>query len=134
MRDKIVADLTKSMKSKDKSKVSVLRMLLSEITYTEKSGGTSKDAVNSYYKRIKKSLKDYPEGEQRSQIEQEIEIIEEYADKKAGREETEAIVDDVLSNSANNNFGVLMKLVISALGAKADGKLISNILKEKLEV
>lgn len=141
LKERIQSDIKECMKSKDKEKISVLRMLLSEIQYAQTAkdsdGGELQDAavlkiVLTYQKRLTKSLAEYPDGEKKDQIISEIEIVSNYLPKKASPEDVGDIVDKLLSDSSERNFGVLMKSVLAKLGASADGKMVSSILKSKL--
>jgi hypothetical protein len=137
----ITQDLKEAMKAKDKLRTSVLRMVLSEFKYamtSEEREATLNDeaatkVLQTYHKRLGKSLADYPEGEKKDQIRKEIAIIEHYLPQKAGPDEVRQAVDDVLQSAEDPQFGVLMKQLMSQFGSKADGKLISQVLKERLK-
>ncbi|MBM4250948.1 MAG: hypothetical protein FJ146_03180 [Deltaproteobacteria bacterium] len=140
LKEKINDDLKNAMKSKDKVKLSVLRMILSEIKYAQAAVNAHQDlpesevqkVVGTYQKRLVKSLDDYPEGEQRTQIKSEIAIVEQYLPKKAGIDEVKKAIEEVLKDTADRNFGPLMKEVLARLGEGGDGKIVSQLLKEKL--
>jgi uncharacterized protein YqeY len=140
LKDQINEDLKTAMKAKDKDKTSVLRMILSEIKYAQAAVNVHQDlpegevqtVVATYQKRLVKSLDDYPEGEKRTQIQCEIAIVEHYLPKKAGTEEVKRAIDEVLSATTDRNFGPLMKEVLAKLGGGGDGKVVSQLLKEKL--
>jgi len=140
LKDQISDDLKNAMKAKDKDKTSVLRMILSEIKYAQAAVNVHQDlpeaevqkVVATYHKRLVKSLDDYPEGERRTQIQSEIVIVDHYLPKKAGPDEVKKAIEEVLGSTADRNFGVLMKEVLSRLGSGGDGKIVSQLLKEKL--
>lgn len=140
LKDRINEDLKTAMKAKDKDRTSVLRMLLSEVKYAQAAVNVHQDlpddevlkVVSSYHKRLTKSLDDYPEGERRDAIRGEIKIVDDYLPKKAGADEVKKVVDQVFSGTAERNFGVLMKDVMARLGGAGDGKLVSQIIKERL--
>jgi uncharacterized protein YqeY len=90
-------------------------------------------AVESYYKRLDKSLEDFPEGERRQAIRQEMSYIKPYLPAKAGEDEVRAAIGKVMAGSDDRNFGRLMKLVLGELGESADGKLVSTVLKATLQ-
>lgn len=139
LKDKIQEDIKTAMKAKDAVRLSVLRMVLSDIKYaqaqvnlqTELPEAEVLKVVAGYQKKLTKSLEDFPEGEKRTALVNEIRIVEEYLPAKIGEKETTAAVDQVLASTSDRNFGALMKLVMSSLGEGADGKLVSQILKQK---
>ena len=62
----------------------------------------------------------------------EIKIVDEYLPKKANADETNAAIAKVLTATTDRNFGAVMKLVMAELGGGGDGRLVSQLLKEKL--
>ena len=128
------------MKARDKERTSVLRMLLSEIKYTQAAVNVHAElpeaevlkVVGLYHKRMLKSLDDYPEGEKRDQIRSELGIVDEYLPKRASRAEVELVVDEVLRGTEDREFGPLMKQVLARLGTAADGKIVSEVLRPRL--
>jgi uncharacterized protein YqeY len=138
IKDQISADMKNAMREKDKKKVSVLRMILSELQYAKTSAGSDGSelddkavlkVVASYHKRLKKSLGDFPEGEKRDEIQFEMDIAEVYLPKKASEEETTKIVKEVLAENEGAHFGVVMKAVLAKMGDSADGGLVSRVIK-----
>lgn len=140
LKDKLSEDMKNAMKAKDKDRLSVIRMLLSEVKYAQAAVSMSQElpddevqkVVASYHKRLTKSLDDFPEGERREAVRAEIAIVEAYLPKKAGPDEVRKVVDKVLAATTDRTFGPLMKAVLAELGGAADGKVVSQILKERL--
>ena len=140
LKERLGEDLKTAMKARDKDRTSVLRMLLSELKYAQAAINVHQElpedevvkVVTSYQKRLTKSLEDFPEGERREQIRAELAIVDDYLPKRAGPEEVSRIVDEILSGTDERAFGPLMKTVMARLGMAGDGKLVSQVLKERL--
>ena len=140
LKDKIKDDIKNAMRAKDAGRLSVLRMVLSEITYAQAQVNVHAElpdadvlkVVAAYQKKLTKSLEDYPAGEQANAIKAEIKIVEEYLPKKATDIEVNAAIAKVLTGTTDRNFGSVMKLVMAELGDSGDGRLVSQLLKEKL--
>lgn len=141
LEEKINGDMRAAMKSRDKATTGVLRMLLSEIKYLKSAGARQegpipdKDVlacVAAYHKKLNKSLKDYPDGEARSRIQAEMAIVEGYLPARATEEEIRAAVSELLASTEERNFGALMKEMMARFAGTADGKIISQILKQAL--
>lgn len=140
LKERINEDLKTAMKAKDKDRTSVLRMVLSEVKYAQAAVNAHVElpedevlrVVSAYHKRLAKSLDDFPVGERQDQIKAELAIVEEYLPKRAGVSDVAAAVDAVLASSTDKSFGPLMKEVMARLGGAADGKMVSQMLKEKL--
>ena len=140
LKEKISQDLKDAMKSQNKETTSALRMVLSELKYAQAAGdsrqelddATALKVIGNYQKKLEKSLEDYPEGEQRRAICSEMAIVSRYLPKKAERADIEVLVQKVIDSTDERNFGKLMKLCISEIGAQADGKIVSEVLKSKI--
>ena len=140
LKDKLNEDMKNAMKAKDKDRLSVLRMILSEVKYAQSAVSMAQElpddevmkVVAGYHKRLAKSLEEFPEGEKRDAIRVEMAVVDAYLPKKAGADETRKAVDKVLAGTADRTFGPLMKSVLAELGGSADGKIVSQILKERL--
>ena len=140
LKERINEDLKTAMKARDKERTSVLRMLLSELKYAAAAVNVHQElpedevlkVISSYQKRLTKSLDDDPEGEKRDEIRGELKIVEDYLPKKAGPEEVGKAIDQVLAGTTDRTFGPLMKEVLAKLGGAADGKLVSQLLKQRL--
>ncbi|MCX6125877.1 MAG: GatB/YqeY domain-containing protein, partial [Proteobacteria bacterium] len=136
----IQEDIKTAMRAKDVTRLSVLRMVLSDIKYgqakvnlqTELAESDVLVIVSGYQKKLIKSLEDYPPGEKRDALLGEIRIVGEYLPKKATEEETAGAIAKVLAASTERNFGAVMKMVMVELGDAGDGRLVSQILKAKL--
>lgn len=139
-KDRITDDIKTAMKAKDKDRLSVLRMMLSEVKYAQAAVNVHQDlpedevikVITSYHKRLTKSLEDFPEGERRDAVRRELVVVDEYLPRKAGEDEVRKVVDQVLGGTPDRTFGPLMKEVLARLGSAGDGKIVSAILKQRL--
>ena len=141
LKKQIMLDMKQAMKEGSSLKKTTLRMLLSEFQYAQTAH--SKDyvlseeeafkVVKAYHKKLDKSLKDYPDGEQKKQIAEELSIVSSYLPKAPSKEQTEKIVNEVINTTEEKNFGKLMKSCLARLGSNADAKLVSEVIKEKLK-
>ncbi len=133
-------DLKTAMKARDTLRLSVLRMILSEMKYAQAAVNLREElgddevlkVVSTYHKRLAKSLDEYPEGERRVAIRAELAIVEDYLPKKASEAEVAKAIDAVLAGTTDRTFGPLMKEVLAKLGGAADGKVVSQLLKARL--
>ena len=62
----------------------------------------------------------------------EAAFIAKYLPAQLSREEIVAVVDAVIANAASKDFGRVMKEAMAALKGKADGKMVGDIIKQKL--
>ena len=124
LKAKISEDLKNAMKAQAKERMSVLRMLLSEIKYTQAAVNISQELgddevvkiISVYHKRLTKAMDDYPEGERRDAIRSELVIVDEYLPKKASEADVIKAIEATMKGNEDRNFGTLMKAVMNSLG------------------
>ena len=143
MNEKIANDLKTAMKSGDKFKLSVLRMLKSalQLDSISKKHELSDDEVLSVIKKQVKTRKDsieefkkYNKTEEVEKLEQEIEILNAYLPEEMSEEEISKVIDEVF-NELNPTSMKEMGMVMKELNAKitnADMSLVSKMVKERL--
>jgi uncharacterized protein YqeY len=140
---KIKADIKDAMRNKDNIKRDVLKMvvdkaktIMKERNPTDSSDVIPDDvilqAINKEIKQLNQT-KDALSGRENSQYFHEttlkMEILNEYLPKQMTREEVEKAVAEILSKGGYNNFGMMMKSVMTELRGKADNKLIKEVVE-----
>lgn len=144
LEQKLKEDLKTAMKAGDPVRVGVLRMLNAALQNRRIEKG--KDAVLSdeevtealrrEQKKRKESVEAFEKGgrpELAKNEKSELAIIEVYLPKQMSREETAVAVEKIMAGLADkSNAGLVMKAVMQELKGKADGRLINEIVKEKL--
>lgn len=145
LKETINEDLKSAMKSGEKIRLETLRMIRAQILEFEKSGigreMNDDDAMKillSAVKKRKESIEQYENAGRKELAEKEskeLEIIQHYLPKQMSREEAEAVITKIISESGASSakdFGKVMPVVMKELKGKVDGKLISEIVKQKL--
>ncbi len=145
LADRVNEELKTALKSGDKIKVSVLRMLNSEIKNKKIADGVESledekiiGLVQKMVKQHKESIKQFKEGNREDLVEKEsaeLVILEEYLPEQISEEELEGIVSEAIKSvgaDSAKDMGKVMKEVMSKVQGRADGKTISEIAKKKL--
>jgi uncharacterized protein len=145
LSEKIIADLTTSMKAQDASRTSTLRMVKAAMMnrQIEKGGQLDDEEVSKLLRSLVKQRRDSIEQYEKAGRQEladkeaaEIEVIDAYLPQAASREEIEAAVVAAMAEtgaSSMKDMGKVMKAAQSGLvGKNADGKLVSEIVKAKL--
>jgi uncharacterized protein len=145
LAEKIVADLTASMKAQDAARTSTLRMVKAAMMnrQIEKGGQLDDDETSkllrSLVKQRRDSIEQYEKAGRQELVDKEtaeINVIEAYLPKAATREEIEAVVTQAIAEteaSSMKDMGKVMKAAQAALtGKNVDGRLVSEIVKTKL--
>lgn len=140
-------ELTKSMLAKDELKTSVLRMLLSAINYYEiQKGGagyeaSDEDVLAVIQKEVKQrndSIEQFKVAKRDDLVEKEtkeLEILKTYLPEQMGEDEIRALVEAAVSEagaSSMQDMGKVMGILMPKTKGKADGSVVSRIVKEKL--
>lgn len=102
---RLTEDMKAAMKSGQKDRLGVIRMLISEVKIIDMqpSKPTAEQAVESYAKKLRKSLEEYEKLGKTAEVDKlkfEIGVADEYLPKKASAEETERLVDAFLAANA----------------------------------
>jgi uncharacterized protein YqeY len=145
LKEKIIADMTASMKAKDAARTSTLRMVKAAITNREKEGGgelSDEDVMKllrSQVKQRRDSVEQYQKGGRPELADKElaeITVIEDYLPQAASAEEIEQAVAAAIAEtgaSSMKDMGAVMKAVMPKLAGKnADGKAVSEAVKARL--
>ncbi|HEV8607825.1 MAG TPA: GatB/YqeY domain-containing protein [Tepidisphaeraceae bacterium] len=132
-------DMKTAMKSGQKERLSVLRMLISDVKnidlQTKKL--TEEETVAGYGKKLRKSIEEYEKlnkAAEVAQLKSELAVVEEYLPKKASGADTERLVDEFLSKNSftEKEFGKAMGMFMKAHGAAVDPSQANAMLKQKL--
>ncbi|MFH1454412.1 MAG: GatB/YqeY domain-containing protein [Armatimonadota bacterium] len=140
--ERLTEDMKNAMRAKEQLRLSVIRMLKSSLKNAEIEKKDHKleeadilSVLQREAKRRKEASEEFKKGnrEELSQKElEELKIIEEYLPKQLSKEEIEAeakkILDE-LPEAEKANFGMAMKSVMAQFKGKADGKLVSEVIK-----
>ncbi|NOY77111.1 MAG: GatB/YqeY domain-containing protein [Calditrichaeota bacterium] len=144
LMDKISQDLKSAMKSGDKNRVDVLRMIKAQIKNVEIDKGrelTEEEelqVLQSAAKKRKEAVELYEKGnrpELAAKEKEELAIIQTYLPKQLSREEVEAVISGVIDEigaSSMKDMGRVMKEAMARLKGKTDGKLVQEIVRSKL--
>jgi uncharacterized protein YqeY len=144
LREKIEADTKEALKSGAKDKVSTLRMLnaaLKNKQIDKRRPLTEEEVietVRSLIKQRKDSIEQFTKGGRQDLVDKEtaeVAFLEAYLPKQLAREELEAMVRDAIAQTGAQgarDMGKVMKALIPMVGGRADGKLVSELVKNAL--
>ena len=140
----IKTQLKDAMISKDKKRILVLRNILAMVKLKEidKKGELTKDdclkVLQKMSKQLKDSIEQFKNGNREDLADketQELEILTEFLPEEISEENLKQIIVDVIRDtgaSSIKDMGKVMSLVISKSEGRADGSLISKIVRENL--
>ncbi len=146
-KQKLQEELKQSMLSKNELKTSVLRMLLSAINYYEiQKGGAGYEAseedvlsvIQNQAKQRKDSIEQFKNAgrqELADKEQKELEILQAYLPEQMGEEEIKNLVKEAISQTSATSMqdiGKVMGALMPKVKGKADGNLVSKLVKESL--
>ncbi len=145
LEDKILNDYKEAMKTKDAAKVSTLSFLRAAMQNLaiekKKDKLDDADAIAVIRKQIKQrqdSVEQFEKGARADLADKElkeIEIIKAYLPQEFSRPELARIIEEVVASTgaaAVKDMGRVMKEVIAKIAGRADAKLVSDMVKERL--
>lgn len=143
--DSINEQLISSLKNHDSEKAGVLRMLKSAIKNTEiekRTDFSEKDVIATLRKEAKKrqdAINLYQEGSRQELADKErkeLEIIQTFLPRAMSESDLSSIIDQVIKETnaqAISDMGKVMSVVMSKVGDAADGGVVSNIVRSRLQ-
>jgi uncharacterized protein YqeY len=137
--EQIQADVRDAMKAGEKQRVHALRLVVNELQKAAKeNGGDELEVLQRERKRRFEAAEAYRDGGRTDLAEaeeQEAELISGYMPEQLSDEELNAIVGDAVAESGATSpkeMGKVMALVMPQVKGRADGKRVSNAVKELL--
>ncbi|MBN2187565.1 MAG: GatB/YqeY domain-containing protein [Dehalococcoidia bacterium] len=144
LRDNIREALQKALKQQERTQISILRLLLSDIKNAEiaqqKPADDNKvlDIITKQVKRHRESIEAFKQGNRSDLVakeEAELGILMNYLPKQMSHEEILAAAQQVITEvgaKGPNDKGRVMSQLMPQLKGKADGKEVSDIVAQLL--
>ena len=144
LKEKLLEDLKNSMKEKNINRKNVIQMVRAAILQKEKDNNIELDdnqileIIAKEHKKKSDSLEEYKKADRAdliAQIEEEIDVLNEYLPQQLSDEELKKIIKEIITEtgaSGMKDMGKVMKLAKEKCGVTADGKAINQIAKEML--
>lgn len=144
LRERLNAAMKDAMKSRDALRLSAIRMLLSsvknrEIELRRELGETEiTETIVTLCKQRRESIRLFKEAGRQDLVdkeEAELALLMDFLPQQLTREEIESLVDKVIAETAatsGKDMGKVMKALQPLVSGRADGKLVSEVVKERL--
>ncbi|MDD5568765.1 MAG: GatB/YqeY domain-containing protein [Candidatus Omnitrophica bacterium] len=145
LEEKILNDYKEAMKSGDKLKSSVLSFLRADMmnaAVAKKANALNDtEAIAVIKKQIKQrhdSIEQFTKGERLEMAEKEkkeLEILKTYLPPELSVDAVKRIIEEAISvtgSSGMKDMGKVMKEVNAKIAGQADGKLVSDLVRQKL--
>ncbi len=142
--ERLVEEMKQAMKSGDKLRLSTIRMIRSALQNKEielRKKLEDEDIVKVIQVMVRKgeeSVEQFQAGGRIDLVEKEkreLETLKSFLPQPLSQEEILKIIDQSIQEtqaSSPKDIGKVMKSVMPKIGGKADGKLINQLVKERL--
>jgi uncharacterized protein len=142
--DRIEGELKTAMLEHDNERRDALRLILASLRSSEKDlqRPLSDDEELQVLQRERKrrieaavAFRDGGREEQAEKEEQELDVLQEFMPEPLAEDELEDIIDDVIAEvgaTSLNQLGRVMADVMPQVAGRADGSLVSQLVREKL--
>jgi len=141
VKNKIKEDSVLALKNHDNARVDVLRYLVSLIDKREMQLPIGEMKEDEEMRVLQKELKNKEEAKELflkgnrndlvEQLDYEIKILKEYLPQAMSENEISELVNESIRNNGNN-FGVVMKEIMTKLNGRVGGDVISKLVKQKI--
>ena len=145
LKETLMNDLKQAMKDKDTVRKNTVQLIRSGVLQIEKDKQITLDdegVLDVIAKELKKRRDSMPDFEKSGrqdlidQLKQEIEVLLGYLPKQLTEDEVKAIVDrvvDELQATSMKDMGKVLAALAAETKGRADNKVISQYVKEKLK-
>jgi uncharacterized protein YqeY len=142
--ERIEDELKEAMRARDQDRTAVLRLTLSSLRAAEKEvqRPLKEDEELHVLQRERKRRVEAAEAfrsagreEQTAKEERELEVIEEFMPEPVDEDELERIIDDAIAETGATSLrdlGRVMADVMPQVAGRADGSVVSQLVREKL--
>jgi uncharacterized protein YqeY len=144
LEERLIEEMKGAMKSSDKLRLSTIRMIRSALKNKEieiRKKLEDEDVVKVIQAMVRKgeeSVEQFQTGGRTDLVEKEkkeIEILKSFLPQPLSQDQILKIIDQSIQEtqaSSLKDIGKVMKSVMPKMGGKADGKLINQLVKERL--
>jgi uncharacterized protein len=144
LKDQLNDSMKTAMKARDALRLSAVRMILSMVKNREidqKKDLNDQDVIeviSTLAKQRRESIRMYGEGNRSDLVEKEeaeLEILLGFLPAQLSSAEIETLVDRIISETGAlgaGDMGLVMKALTPLTAGKADGKTVSDTVKQKL--
>ena len=144
LREQLSDEMKTAMKARDELRLSTIRMIRSSVKNRdidlkrELSDQEIVDVVATLVKQRRESIRLFGEAGRTDLVEKEekeLAILLHFLPQQLSREEVATLVDSAVAESGAQgakDMGRVMKALVPHVAGRADGKMVSDLVKEKL--
>lgn len=145
IKERISEDMKAAMKSGEKDKLAAIRMLHAAIRKKEiddradlDDAGVTK-IISGLAKQRQDSIEQFKAGGRQDLVDKEtaeLKLLQAYLPEQMSQDELVKIVESAIAESGaktQKEMGAVMKVLMPKVAGKADGKLVNQLVRERLQ-
>lgn len=144
IKERISGDMKEAMKSGDKAKLNAIRMLHAAVRKKEIDDRVELDdvavikVITTLVKQRQDSIEQFQAGNRLDLVEKEtaeLKLLQGYLPQQMSQEELVKIVEGAIQEASaktQKDMGAVMKVLMPKVAGKADGKLVNQLVRERL--
>lgn len=144
LRDRLTEEMKGAMKARDDIRLSVIRLIRSSVknreieSRHELADGEIIEVISTLVKQRRESIRMFGEAGRADLVEKEekeLAVLLTFLPQQLTREEVESLVAKVVADcgaQGPKDMGKVMKAIMPHVAGRADGSLVSTVVKEKL--
>ncbi|PIR59011.1 MAG: glutamyl-tRNA amidotransferase [Candidatus Pacebacteria bacterium CG10_big_fil_rev_8_21_14_0_10_56_10] len=140
LKDQLMADMKQALKAGEKTRLSSIRLAISQVKNVEIDSGELDDAgvqqvLAKMVKQLKDALTEFQRAGRRDIVsaeQEKIKVLEEYLPDQLSDQELDRVVDEVIANSNQPRMGQVIGQVMAQAAGRADGAKVARLVKAKL--
>jgi hypothetical protein len=144
LRERLSEEMKLAMKARDELRLSAIRLIRSAVKNRdidlkrELDDREIVDVVSTLCKQRRESIRMFGEAGRNDLVakeEKELAVILDFLPRQLGRDEVAVLVDTAIAESGahgSRDMGKVMKALMPHVSGRADGRMVSDLVKEKL--
>ncbi len=143
LHEQLLQDLTAAMKSQDRQRVDVLRLLKAALLDSAKAQGNKEQlsdtevvsVLQKEAKKRKESIQAFTDADRTDLVDkeqQELDLIQQYLPEQMSEQDLLPIVQQAVADAPEKNFGAVMPAVMKQVQGQADGNMVKQLVEQEL--
>jgi uncharacterized protein YqeY len=145
IKDRIAEDMKAAMKSGDKNRLNAVRMLHAAVRKKEIDDRAELDdagvikVITSLVKQRQDSIEQFQAGGRQDLVDKEtaeLKLLQGYLPQQMSQDEVVKLVEQAIQEAnakTQKDMGAVMKVLMPKVAGKADGKLVNQLVRERLQ-
>ncbi|MBW2038235.1 MAG: GatB/YqeY domain-containing protein [Deltaproteobacteria bacterium] len=144
IKERLMEDMKRTLKEKNKSRLSIIRLALAALQNKEKeflrelSEEEIIQVISGLVKKGRESIEQFKAGQRDDLVtkeEKEIEILQSFLPKQLTPEELDVEISKALEEtgaSTTKDLGKVMKILMSRIAGRAEGRVVNELVRKRL--